>query len=341
MFVGCGCTETNFQGMTRVGGVDDSVPLLAVFEKYLYENLEKAEDFDNFYEGLCETISRRINAQLDVLVAYYDYKAAYQPNPMRTLFTDDCIDRQKCFNAGGARYTMTLTSISGTVNVADSLLAVRDLVYEKKMFTPAAFLEKLSAEDSAFYQILQQCPCFGKDDTRADALAADFAGRVYRVFHEKPLKSFIDGYMPSEYQFQRYEYHGTKVGPTPDGRRDHAPTADSVAALRGKAMAGPTAMLCSAAKLPQYLVDGISVLNLTLNKNNVRQALRPLIEGYFEMGGIQVQVTAISAEELKDAMAHPEDHRDLIVRVGGYSGYFINLTPAMRQTVLDRNLHQL
>ena len=100
-------------------------------------------------------------------------------------------------------------------------------------------------------------------------------------------------------------------------------------------------MLCSAAKLPQHLVNGITILNLTLAKNNVQKAIRPLVEGYFAIGGIQAQVTATSVDELKHAMEHPEEHRDLIVRVGGYSDYFINLTPAMRQTVLDRNLHEL
>ena len=341
MFVGCGCTETNFQGMTRVGGVDDSLPLLAIFEKYLHEHLEKAESFQVFYDGYFQAVAERIDAQLEVLVSYYDYKAAYQPNPIRTLLNDDCIEKQKDFNAGGARYTWTLTSISSLVNAADSLLAVRDLVFEKKKFTPAEFLQKLSAQDPDFYRILQQCPCYGKDNEYADSLVADFAGKVYRAFHEKPAKSFINGYMPSEHQFLRYEYHGSKVGPTPDGRKAGTPTADSVSPVRGKATAGPTAMMCSAARLPQDLVSGITILNLTLQKENVKKAVKPLVEGYFALGGIQVQVTATSAEELKAAMENPEAHRDLIVRIGGYSDYFINLTPAMRQTVLDRNLHQL
>jgi len=142
--------------------------------------------------------------------------------------------------------------------------------------------------------------------------------------------------MPSEHQFLRYEYHGTKVGPTPDGRKAGAPTADSVAALRGKATAGPTAMLCSAAKLPQHLVEGISVLNLTLQKDNVEKALQPLVEGYFEMGGIQVQVIATSAEELKAAMENPQEHQDLIVRVGGYSVPFCELLPEEQDEVIAR-----
>lgn len=341
MFVGCGCTETNFQGMTRVGGVDDCVPLLQIFEQVMHRELARSEDFQTFYDKVCEAAADRIYAQLDVLVAYYDYKAAYQPNPVRTLFTDDCIDKEKDFNAGGARYTWTLTSISSLVNTIDSLLAVRDLVYDKKMFSAEKFLEKLTAQEHDFYQILQNCPCFGKNDAYADELASDFAERVYRVFREKPLKSFITGYMLSEHQFLRYTYHGSKVGPTPDGRVDGSPTADSIAAVRGKAVDGPTAMLSSSAKLPQHLVDGISVLNLTLTKDSVERALKPLVESYFAMGGVQVQVTASSAEELKDAYEHPEKHRDLIVRVGGYSEYFIRLTPEMRKTVFERNLHEM
>ena len=82
-------------------------------------------------------------------------------------------------------------------------------------------------------------------------------------------------------------------------------------------------MLKSAAKLPQHLADGISVLNLTLSKSFVGDALRSLVETYFAMGGIQVQVTCVSAEELQDALLHPDKHRDLIVRVGGYSEYFV------------------
>ncbi|MBQ3591336.1 MAG: formate C-acetyltransferase/glycerol dehydratase family glycyl radical enzyme, partial [Clostridia bacterium] len=86
---------------------------------------------------------------------------------------------------------------------------------------------------------------------------------------------------------------------------------------------------------------GISVLNLTISRSFVGDALRSLVETYFDMGGIQVQVTCVSAEELKDAMVHPDKHRDLIVRVGGYSDYFVNLSPALRQTVLERNIHEL
>lgn len=100
-------------------------------------------------------------------------------------------------------------------------------------------------------------------------------------------------------------------------------------------------MLCSASRLPQHLVDGISVLNLTLSKTVCQNPalLKAMIMGYFNMGGIQVQITVTSVEELKDALVHPELHGDLIVRVGGYSEYFNRLSPALKQTVAERNIH--
>ncbi|MBQ8369512.1 MAG: hypothetical protein IJY35_06005 [Clostridia bacterium] len=341
MFCGCGCTETNLQGMTRAGGTDDNIPLALIMERYMHAHLAESGTFEEFYEGLCAETEREIDAQLERIVERYDYMAKYLPNPIRTLFTDDCIEKGKDFNAGGARYTWTQSSDSGLINTVDSLLAIRELVYRKKLFTAEEFLAKLTAEDEVFYRLLRQCPCFGTDNEDADELAADYAKRVYSVYRNKPPKSFIDAYILTEHQFQRYEGEGLRVGATPDGRKKGEPTCDSIAAIRGKAVDGPTAMLKSAARLPQHLADGISVLNLTLSKNFVAETLKSLVLSYFAMGGIQVQVTCTSIDELKDAMVNPDKHRDLIVRVGGYSEYFVNLTPALRQTVLERNIHEL
>ena len=341
LFCGCGCTETNLQGLTRAGGTDDNIPLALIFEQYMHAHLAECDTFETFYEGLCRETERQIDAQLDAIVDRYDYMAKYLPNPMRTLLNDDCIEKGLDFNAGGCRYTWTQSSDSGLINTIDSLLAVRELVYRKKLYSAEEFLEKLTAEDPYLYTLLKSCPCFGLDNEEADALGAAYAKRVYMVYRNKPPKSFVDAYILTEHQFLRYEGEGARVGATPDGRRKGEPTCDSIAALRGKAVDGPTAMLKSAAKLPQHLADGISVLNLTLSKSFAGPALRSLVEAYFSMGGIQVQVTCVSAEELQDALKNPEKHRDLIVRVGGYSEYFINLSPALRKTVVERNLHEL
>lgn len=340
LFCGCGCTETNLQGLTRVGGIDHSLPLLGVFERVMHDKLRDCTDFETFYEAVCTEIERAIDRQLTAVTEHYQYRAAHLPNPVRTLFTDDCIDKETDFNAGGARYTWALLAVGGTVNVIDSLLAVRELVFRRGTYTAEAFLEKLTAEDAVLYEQLKTCPCFGKDDPDADVLAADFARRVYMCYQERPPVDFIDAFILSEHQYIRYWEEGHDIGPTPDGRRAGQPTADSVAALRGKATAGPTAMLKSASCLPQHLVEGISVLNLTLSEKFVGKALRGLVEGYFKLGGIQVQVTCTSTETLVHAMEHPEEHRDLIVRVGGFSEYFVTLPHEMQEAIVQRNIHE-
>ena len=341
LFCGCGCTETNLQGLTRSGGTDENLPILLHLENYMKENLCSAPSFEAFYEGFCRKLETEISALLDRIAERYEYMAKYFPNPARTLFTDDCIEKGLDFNAGGARYTWAQASESGLINAIDSLLAIREIVFQKKLYTPQEFLEKLEAEDPMLFERFKKCPCFGRDDDEADTLGVDLATCIYKVYRNRPAQGFIDAFLLTEHQYLRYEKEGLLVGPTPDGRRRGEPTCDSIAALRGKAVDGPTAMLLSAAKLPQHLVDGISVINLTLGKNFVGAPLRALVEGYFARGGIQVQVTCVSVEELQDALVHPENHGDLIVRVGGYTEYFTRLTPALQKAVVQRNIHEL
>lgn len=342
LFCGCGCTETNLEGLTRAGGTDADINLALIFEQYMHKNLAACANFDDFYTGLCKTVRGEINALLDCLQERYLYCAENLPHPIRTLFTDDCIDRGRDYHAGGPRYTWTMNSNSGLINCIDSLAAVKKLVYDEKRYTAEAFLSCLTAEDPAFYAELAACPCFGTDDLAVDRMGADFTTQVYSVYKERGGVEFIDAFTLTEHQFNRYEWAGHAVGPTPDGRHRGDPTCDSVAALRGKAKKGPTAMLTSAARLPQKLAMGMTVLNLTVAKRVVQNPplLRALVEGYFAQGGLQVQVTATSAEELRDAMENPAAHEDLIVRVGGYSEYFNRLSPALKAAVLERNIHE-
>lgn len=342
-FCGGGCTETNLEGISHAGGTDKDVNLLKAFEDYLYSSLEEKQTFEEFFEGACKNAEKVTEKTIDFTEDVYRYRSEYLPHPMRTLLWDDCIDRALDYNAGGARYNWTMNSESGLINVIDCLAAVKDIYYDKKLYTAKEFLSLLKSEDSRLFAQLKQCPCFGIDNAETDEMGAEYARRVFSVYrNKKPTLEFLDAFTLTEHQFTCYENSGKCVGATPDGRKAGQPTCDSVAALRGKAVKGPTAMMCSSSKLPQNLVDGISVLNLTLSKAvcQTPALLRAMITGYFNMGGIQVQVTATSAEELKDALIHPEKHEDLIVRVGGYSEYFNRLSPALKQAVVERNVHE-
>ncbi|MCQ2461854.1 MAG: hypothetical protein MJ177_00440 [Clostridia bacterium] len=341
-FCGGGCTETNLEGLTHAGGTDFDVNLLKIFEEYMKENLSKKESFEAFFEGMCAAAVEETARELDKIDEIYRYRSIYLPHPMRTMLFDDCIDKGRDYNNGGTRYSWTMNSESGLINVIDSLSAVKKLYYTEKKYTAQEFISLLAAEDEQFFRELKKCPCFGTDDEETDLMGAEFARRVFTVYREKkPKLEFLDGFTLTEHQFTRYEGTGACVGATPDGRHCGQPTCDSMAAVRGKAVQGPTAMLRSAARLPQNLVDGISVVNLTLSKSTFSSpaVLRGLVEGYFAMGGIQLQITLTSEEELLDALENPDQHGDLIVRVGGFSEYFVRLSPALRQAIVERDVH--
>jgi formate C-acetyltransferase len=272
---------------------------------------------------------------LEKISAYQKRRAEYKPHPVRTLLIDDCIDRAKDINAGGARYYWIVVNVAGLINVIDSLLALRDLVYDKQEFSPPAFLAALAEGSGAFQAKLRCCPCFGVDNPAADHLAAAFAGAVFDIFSERA--PYLGGrFLPASIQFATYADAGRGVGATPDGRAAASPLADSLGPIHGKDTAGPTALLNSVAKLPLHKAAGTPILNLRLKKGFLTAALKPLVMGFFAQGGMQVQISCLSREDMLDAREHPEAHRNLIVRIGGYSEYFNDLSRELQDTVIAR-----
>lgn len=338
-FAGAGCTETNIAGMSNVGGIDANLNLAMLFERYLDQNLASCKTFEELYEGYCAEVGRKVDLMLADVWRNHEQRAAHLPNPMRSLLMDDCIDRGLDYNAGGARFNATLTSESGMINVIDGLMAVRELIFEQERYEPAEFLELLHAEDEALRRELARCHHFGVDEDVTNDLAEDFSNRYYGFFSGK--RCFRGGPVtPTSHQFNRHGKEGKKVGATPDGRRAGEALCDSVAPLSGRAVKGPTAALLSSAHLAQGRIWGIPVYNLTIHRRYDKDVLRALIQGYFAAGGVQIQITVTTKEELEDALAHPERHEDLVVRVGGYSEYFNRLTPELQRSVYERTVFE-
>jgi len=193
----------------------------------------------------------------------------------------------------------------------------------------------MDARDPVFLRKARKCPCFGVDDDRIDSLAANLAGHIYDSFSMRSC--WPSGkYMTVSNQFTTYENAGRCVHATPDGRGDGEPLCDSLGSVHGKDTKGPTALLSSVAKLPLSRVTGTPVMNIRIRKEHLSTLLRPLVTAFFEKGGMQLQVSCLSREEMLDAIEHPEKHENLIVRVGGFSEYFNRLTPVLKQTVLAR-----
>ena len=343
---GGGCTETMIHGRSNVGSLDAGINLPMILVQTFQEHLATANSFDELVAVYKADVANVVSAIANDVSADQEVKARLRPQPMRSLLIDDCIDNGHEFNAGGARYNWSVINVAGLANAIDSLASVREVVFEKKEKTGAELLKILQNNyegDEAFRRRLSHCPRFGNDDARADEIATDISDFVFREFlRYAPWRG--GKFLASCLMFVTYAGAGEPVAATPDGRFAGEPLADSAGPYQGRDKNGPTAMLKSVATIPHYLAPGTLVVNARFTKDffttdDGRANMQDLVRTYFDMGGMQLQINVIDQAVLRDAIAHPEEYEDLIIRVGGYSEYFNRLSPALKQTVLERTEH--
>ena len=345
---GGGCTETMIHGCSNVGSLDAGIHLPLILEATLQRCLAEALSFEWLLAQFQRDVSDVVEEIVAGVNALQQAKARYVPQPMRSLLIDDCIDHGVEFNAGGARYNWSVVNVAGLANVADSLAAVREVVFDRQELTGVALLRALErdfADDEVLRQRLRACPRFGNDLCDVDLLASEIAQHVFDAFRaQSPWRGGC--FLPSCIMFTTYAAEGERVGAMPDGRRAGEPLADSIGPVTGRDRHGPTAMLRSVTRLPLSSALGTPVLNIRFAKAlfesvDGRKAIRDLITTYFGLGGLQIQLSVVDRDVLADALVHPEQHEDLIVRVGGFSAYFNGLTPALKQAILERTEYAL
>jgi formate C-acetyltransferase len=153
--------------------------------------------------------------------------------------------------------------------------------------------------------------------------------------------AFGEGFIAASILFQAQSDGGYNIGATPDGRHAHEPLADSLAAIFGKDKYGPTALLNSVTALDLKSALGTPVVNFNLTQRFDERILKGLTQAYISKGGMQLQISCVDKETLHDAYEHPENHANLIVRVGGFSEYFTRLSPALKRMIIDRTVQKL
>ncbi|MEW6358430.1 MAG: pyruvate formate lyase family protein [Planctomycetota bacterium] len=345
---GGGCTETMVHGMSNVGSIEAGINLPLVFEKTLRERLPKATSFDDFVQGFKADVAATVAEIVDCVNRNQEAKARWRPQPMRSLLIDDCIDQGIDYNAGGARYNWSVVNVAGLSNITDSLAAIREVVFDKKEKSPdelIGILDRNFEGDEPFRRRLMQCPRFGNDRPEVDGIAADLAGFIFREFlRYRPWRG--GKFLPSCIMFVTYGRVGADIGAMPDGRLASEPVADSIGPVQGRDKSGPTAMFKSVTRLPLHLALGTPILNARFAKalfqnEESRAQLRHLIETYFKMGGMQLQISVVSKEDMLAAQKNPEQYQDLIVRIGGYSEYFTRLDRALQESVIARTEHEV
>ena len=337
-FCGGGCTESMFAGLSNVGSIDAGLNLPLILESHIKDSLETTDSFDSFYDNYINKVRDVLNIVTDEVSNSQKARAKYNPVPMRTLLIDDCIDKGLDYNNGGARYKWSIINFAGLVNTIDSLLVIRDFVFTDKKYTPTAFVKLLAENNSEFLSETKKHPvCYGCDNDDANAFAKRISTDIFSMLdHKKPFLG--EGFLPCSIQFMSQVEAGKNVGATPDGRVAFSPLADSLGAVFGKDAKGPTALLNSVTNLNLDRALGTPVLSFNINPDFKNEVLKALILGYMKQGGIQIQITCISRKLLEEAYLNPEDHKNLVVRVGGYSEYFYRLSDELKRMIIDRTI---
>ena len=273
--------------------------------------------------------------------------ADHMPVPFLSLLIDDCILTGRDYHDGGARYNTTYIQGVGLGTMADALSAIRFHVYDQKTLTIASLLAALDrdfqGQERVRQVLLHRTPKYGNDDDRADDIMRAVFEAYFSAIEGRPNTKggcYHINLLPTTC----HVYFGSVCGATPDGRSAGAPLSEGISPVQGADRHGPTAVIRSAAKMDHARTGG-TLLNqkLTpalLDREDGLDDLVHLIRAYFRLDGHHIQFNVVSAGTLREAQLHPERHRDLIVRVAGYSDYFCDLGKSLQDEIIARTEHE-
>jgi formate C-acetyltransferase len=299
------------------------------------------------YDDLFDAFRRQLRHFVDIKIrgnqVIERLYAEYMPAPFLSLLVEDCIARGRDYNDGGPRYNTTYIMNTAPASVTDSLSAIRYHVFDHGTATIGELLDAL-AGDFAGYEKLRlrlwnKTPKFGNDDNYADGILT----QVFNAFHDA-----INGrpntkggrYRVNYLSTTCHVYFGSVTGATPDGRHAWEPLSDGISPVQGADRQGPTAVIRSAARLDHARTGG-TLLNQKFSPQLLAGSegidrLAHLVRSYFKLDGHHIQFNVVTADTLREAQREPEKHRDLIVRVAGYSDYFRDLTRALQDEIIAR-----
>jgi len=268
------------------------------------------------------------------------------PVPFLSLLIDDCIGNATDYNARGARYNTSYIQGVGLGSITDILTSIKYNVFDEKKISMTKLLKALEANYKSYedlrFDLIYNTPKYGNDDDYADENAV----KVFEIFYNS-----IDGkptilgatYRINMLPTTSHVYFGSVIGATADGRKSGVPLSEGISPVQGSDSKGPTAVMKSAAKFDHTRTGG-TLLNQKFtpaffeNEESISK-LGKLVRGYFAMDGHHVQFNVVTADTLKKAQTNPEQYRDLIVRVAGYSDYFNDLGIELQNEIIRRTEH--
>lgn len=306
----------------------------------------KLEEFETF-----EQIVEAYKAQVGFFVRHMVICAnaidiAHQkllPLPFLSALFDECVVKGLDVTRGGAKYNFSGPQGVGVADVADSLMVLKQLVFDEGKYSLGEIRDAMRANFAGFAELendIRNVPKYGNDIDEVDALAT-MVGRQYCEEVCKYSNPRNGKYRPGLYPVSANVPMGMDVAAMPNGRKSGMPLADGVSPSAGADMEGPTAVVKSVAKLDHMKATNGTLLNMKFNPDILRtdeqiEHFMTIIRTFFELGGWHVQFNVVSAETLRDAQKKPSEYRDLLVRVAGYSAFFVDLDRSLQENIIAR-----
>jgi formate C-acetyltransferase len=301
------------------------------------------KSYEHLFEAYCVQTAFFIRHMIVVDNAIDVTHQKHLPAPLMSALVQDCIGKGKDVIQGGAKYNYTGPQGVGVADVADSLAAIKKLVFEEKVLSMGDIVDILESNFSNHHRekkLLENAPKYGNDIDYVDEIAVMVAKNYCRGV-EKYTNPRGGRYRPGLYPVSANVPMGMDVGALPSGRLARTPLADGVSPAPGADVNGPTSVIKSVSKLDHMLATNGTLLNqkfnpeLLSNKEELMKFMN-LIKVYFELGGMHIQFNVVSAETLRDAKLHSENYRNLLVRVAGYSAFYTDLSPMLQDNIIAR-----
>ncbi|WDP87595.1 MAG: glycyl radical protein [Desulfobacter sp.] len=301
------------------------------------------------YEQLFEAYERQVRYFADIKIKGSNHieqiNSRFMPVPLLSLVTQDCIENAKDYNQGGARYNTAYIQGVGMGSITDSLAALKFLVFEQKRFDIKTLISALASDfkgHEPLRQALLCAPKYGNDDEQADQVLCQVFDVFYRAVTGR-ANTRGGVYRINLLPTTCHVYFGEVTGAMPDGRKKNLPFSEGISPVQGADCCGPTAVLNSASKI-DHLKTGGTLLNQKflpefLATDKGKTPIVQLIRSYFKMDGHHIQFNVVDKATLRQAQKDPDSYKDLIVRVAGYSDYFVNLGPALQEEIIQRTAH--
>ncbi|UKK57135.1 trans-4-hydroxy-L-proline dehydratase [Prevotella communis] len=299
--------------------------------------------FEELYKAWHKQMVYFVNLKLSVNNYIERMFSLYAPATFLSLYIDDCIEKGKDYYSGGARYNTTYIQCTGLGTITDCFTTLKKHVFEDKRYTMEEMLDACASNwengEKMRQYIRNHTPFFGNDDAYADTIAVRVYDDLVKAIEGRPNTRGGKTQL-NMLSTTCHNYFGSVCGATPNGRFAHFAISDGTSPAHGSDSHGPTAVIKSLGKLDQTKSGG-TLLNVRfvpqlLKRDEDQRKLASLIRTYFKFGGHHIQFNIVDTATLHDAQKHPEEYRDLLVRVAGYSDYFNDMTEQLQNEIIAR-----